>query len=48
MVYAINNTAFVIRHVFMQHINDIVTVSFDYRLVQVHCGDYVYDVFVGL
>ena len=32
----------------MQHINDIVTVSFDYRLVQVHCGDYVYDVLVGL
>ena len=31
----------------MQHINDIVTVSFDYRLVQVHCGDYVY-VLVGL
>ena len=48
MVYAINNTAFVIRHVFMQHINDIVTVSFDYRLVQVHRGDYVYDVLVGL
>ena len=32
----------------MQHINDIVTVSFDYRLVQVHCGDYVHDVLVGL
>ena len=32
----------------MQHINAIVTVSFDYRLVQVHCGDYVYDVLVGL
>ena len=32
----------------MQHINDIVTVSFDYRLVQVHCGDYVFDVLVGL
>lgn len=48
MVYAINNAAFVIRHVFMQHINDIVTVSFDYRLVQVHRGDYVCDVLVGL
>ena len=33
---------------FVQHINDIVTVSFDYRLVQVHCGDYIYDVLVGL
>ena len=32
----------------MQHINDIVTVNFDYRLVQVHRGDYVYDVLVGL
>ena len=32
----------------MQHINDIVTVSLDYRLVQVHCGDYVYDVLVGV
>ena len=32
----------------MQHLNDIVTVSFDYRLVRVHCGDYVDDVLVGL
>ena len=32
----------------MQHLNDIVTVCFDYRLVQVHCGDYVYDVLVRL
>ena len=32
----------------MQHINDIVTVSFDYRLVQVHCGNYVSDVLDGL